>query len=150
MPAAVSNPPAAGLWRRLATILYDSLLLVALWFAVATIFLAISGGRLAAPDRPLGLLYAFRATLLLVSFLFFGWFWTRGGQTLGMHAWRLKLISDSGPALTWSQALRRFAAAGLSWAALGLGYWWVMIDREKRAWHDILSGTRVVVLPKPR
>jgi len=110
----------------------------------------MSSGRLTAPDRPLWLLYSFRTTLLLVSFLFFGWFWMRGGQTLGMRAWRLKVIADTGSAVTWSQALRRFVAAGLSWAALGLGYWWAMVDREKRAWHDTLSGTRVVVLPKPR
>jgi len=141
--------PAAGLLRRLAAILYDSLLLSALWFAVATALLALSGGRLSAPDRPLWLLYVFRATLLLVTFLFFGWFWTRGGQTLGMRAWRLKVIADREQPLTWTQAARRFAAAGLSWAALGLGFLWVTVDSEKRAWHDRLSGTRVVVLPKP-
>jgi len=150
MPDIPPDLPAAGLLRRLAAILYDSLLISALWFGVATVFLSLSGGRLSAPDRPLWLLYTFRATLLLVTFLFFGWFWTRGGQTLGMRAWRLKVVAGPGQAITWSQALRRFAAAGLSWAALGLGFWWVIVDREKRAWHDRLSGTRVVVLPKPR
>ena len=141
--------PAAGLLRRLAAILYDSLLLSALWFTVATTLLALSGGRLSAPDRPLWLLYVFRATLLLVTFLFFGWFWTRGGQTLGMRAWRLKVIADREQPLTWTQATRRFAAAGLSWAVLGLGFLWIIVDSEKRAWHDSLSATRVVVLPKP-
>lgn len=150
MPDSPSRPPAAGFWRHLAAILYDSLLLLALWLAVSAVFLAISGGRLAAPERPLWLLYAFRAALALVSFLFFGWFWTRGGQTLGMRAWRLKLVADPGPAVTWSQALRRFVAAGLSWAVLGLGFGWIIVDRQKRAWHDYLSSTRVVVLPKTR
>jgi uncharacterized RDD family membrane protein YckC len=149
MHAAPDHPPA-GLLRRLAAIFYDSLLLSALWLGVATAFLVTSGGRLSAPDRPLWLLYAFRATLLLVAFLFFGWFWTRGGQTLGMRAWRLKVVADQGQSVTWLLALRRFAAAGLSWAVLGVGFWWVTIDPEKRAWHDRLSGTNIVVLPKPR
>lgn len=149
MSQVTPDQPTAGLLRRFSAILYDSLLLTALWFAVATAFLAMSGGRLSAPDRPLWLLYAFRATLLLVTFLFFGWFWTRGGQTLGMRAWRLKVVADTGRPLTWAQAGRRFVAAGLSWAALGLGFWWVSFDREKLAWHDRFSGTRIVVLPKP-
>jgi uncharacterized RDD family membrane protein YckC len=150
MPYPASNPPPAGLARRLGSILYDSLLLLALWFGVAAVFLVLSGGQLAAPDRPLWLLFVFRAVLLLVSFLFFGWFWMRGGQTLGMRAWRLKLVADAGSAITWSLALRRFAAAGLSWAALGLGFWWCLIDRDRRAWHDRLSRTHLVVLPKER
>lgn len=149
MTNAAPDPLPAGLLRRLAAILYDSLLLSALWLAVATVFLAASDGRLAMPDRPLWLLYAFRATLLLVAFLFFGWFWTRGGQTLGMRAWRLKVVTDQGRSLTWLLALRRFSAAALSWAALGAGFWWAIFDREKRAWHDRLSGTHLVVLPKP-
>jgi uncharacterized RDD family membrane protein YckC len=86
--------------------------------------------------------------LLLAAFLFFGWFWTRGGQTLGMRAWRLKVVDEQGRSLTWLLALRRFAAAAFSWTALGAGFWWAIFDREKRAWHDRLSGTHLVVLPK--
>lgn len=140
--------PPAGLARRLAALLYDSLLLVALWFVSSALFLAASGGLLAAPDRPQWLLYGFRLALLLVAFGFYGWFWTHGGQTLGMRAWRLKLVSLDGGPVRLSAAIRRLLAALVSSAALGLGFLWVWVDRDGCAWHDRLSGTRVVQLPK--
>lgn len=139
--------PSPGLARRLAALLYDSLLLVALWLATGALFLAISGGQLTAPDRPLWLLYGYRLALLGVTFGFYGWFWTHGGQTLGMRAWRLKLVSTDGGPVGWPAALRRFLAACVSLAALGLGFLWVVLDREHCAWHDRLSGTRMLLLP---
>ena len=86
--------------------------------------------------------------LILVCFLFFGWFWTHGGQTLGMRAWRLQLRRIDGQNLTWSTAIVRFLGALLSWIALGLGFVWVAIDPQNRAWHDRLSKSIVVVLPR--
>ena len=86
--------------------------------------------------------------LVLVCFLFFGWFWTHGGQTLGMRAWRLQLRRIDGQNLAWSTAVVRFASALLSWLALGLGFVWVAFDPQNRAWHDRLSKSNVVVLPR--
>ena len=140
----------AGLPRRLAALLYDSLLLAALWFVTAALVLAASNGLLSQPDRPPWLLYLLRAGLLLVTFLFWAGFWTHGGQTLGMRAWRLKLVGDQGGPISWRQAMGRFLAAFVSLAPLGLGYLWILIDPQRRAWHDQLSGTRVIVLPRNR
>lgn len=150
MTPFMPSTPAAGLLRRLAALLYDSLLLLALWFATAALLLAASGGLLSQPDRPPWLLLLEQISLLLVTFLFWGGFWTHGGQTLGMRAWRLKLVDDDGSPISWQQAARRCLAALLSLAPLGLGYLWILIDPQRRAWHDRLSGTRVVVLPKNR
>jgi uncharacterized RDD family membrane protein YckC len=141
-------PAAPGLVRRLAAMLYDGLLLVALWFVATALLLAVSGGHLSDPERPLWLLYTLRASLLLVTFMFFAGFWTNGGQTLGMRAWRLKLISVSGDPVNWKQALWRFAAAIPSVGALGLGLFWMLLDQERCAVHDRLSGTRLVLLAK--
>lgn len=152
-PEAPTPPPGfstPGLGRRLAAIAYDSLLVLALWFAAGALALAISGGRLTAPDRPVWLLMAFRAALLIATFVFFGWFWTHGGQTLGMRAWRLQLTRRDGGPVNWKQAGLRFLAALLSAAPLGLGYWWVLLDREQRSWHDRLSGTSLRLLPRER
>jgi uncharacterized RDD family membrane protein YckC len=44
--------------------------------------------------------------------------------------------------------VRRLAAAALSWLALGLGWLWILVDPQRRAWHDRLSGTRVVLVGK--
>lgn len=134
--------------RRLAAMFYDGLLLVALWFMVTALLLAVSGGYMANPDRPLWLLSTLRVSLLLVTFMFFAGFWTHGGQTLGMRAWRLKLISASGDPVTWKQALWRFAAAIPSIGAFGLGLIWMLLDKERCAVHDRLSGTRLILLAK--
>ena len=167
MPAVYTDS-SPGFARRCAALAYDSLLLAALWLAVSALVLALSGGWLAEPNRPLWLVYVLRATLVLVTGLFFVNFWTHGGQTLGMRAWRLRLVSGAGgrktapafPALppsmavagpvSWRQALLRLAAACLSAGALGLGFFWVLIDREQRSWHDRLSGTHLILVRAKR
>ncbi|MGB5621495.1 MAG: RDD family protein, partial [Gammaproteobacteria bacterium] len=74
------------------------------------------------------------------------------GQTIGMRAWRLQLIRDAGhdQAVSPIQALGRLAAACLSALPAGLGYVWILFDRRGLAWHDRLSGTRIVLLPPKR
>jgi uncharacterized RDD family membrane protein YckC len=142
-------PFVAGMMaRRFAALFYDGLLLTALWIAAGALLLAVSGGRLADPDQPLWLLYTYRAVLLLVTYLFFAGFWTHGGQTLGMRAWQLRLVTTSGGPVNRKQALWRFAAAIPSIGILGLGLFWMLIDREHCAVHDRLSGTRLVLLTK--
>lgn len=126
------------LLRRLGAMLYDALLLLALWFAGTALWLPLTGGE--AVPYP-GLL---RLWLLALAFGFFGWFWTHGGQTLGLRAWRLKVVRADGGALSWRDALNRFALAIPSIGLAGLGLWWVVLDREGLAVHDRFSGTRVV------
>jgi uncharacterized RDD family membrane protein YckC len=135
-----------GLLRRLAAIVYDGLLLAAIFFFAGYPYIALVGGAPAGGIGRLGLQFY----LLAIAFVFFGWFWVHGGQTLGMRAWRLRLVSaaDNGP-VSWRQSAIRFAAALLSWLCLGLGFVWIVFDREKRAWHDRLSGTCLLLLPKP-
>jgi uncharacterized RDD family membrane protein YckC len=127
---------------------YDGLLLAALWFSISALLLAASGGLLASPNRPLWLLYVLRVSLILVTVLFYTGFWTHGGQTLGMRAWRLKIINDRGGPVNWKQALWRFAAAIPSIGVFGLGCLWMLLDRERRTLHDRLSGTRFVLIAK--
>lgn len=134
-----------GLLRRLSAIFYDCWLVAGLWFLGATIDYAIHaalGLVEARHDMPLQLY------LVLSTFGFFGWFWTHGGQTLGMRAWRMKLLDDNGNPVTWRQAALRFAAACVSAGALGLGYLWVLFDRDNRSWHGRMSGTRLVLLAR--
>lgn len=139
-----------GLLRRLAAMAYDGLLILALAFGVSALMLVASGGRLGHPDRPLWLLWAHRISLVASTWAFFAWFWMHGGQTLGMRAWRLRLVATNGGVITWQQTLRRFAGATLSLTALGLGYLWILFDPERRSWHDRLSRTHLIVVPKHR
>lgn len=148
MPSSLSTSSAPGISRRIAAMLYDGLLLAALWFSVSALLLAMTGGQLAGPDRPLWQLYLLRVSLFLVSVFFYTGFWTHGGQTLGMRAWRIKLVTASNGPVDWKQALRRFAAAIPSIGVLGLGLLWMLLDPERRAVHDRLSGTRLVLIAK--
>ena len=75
--------------------------------------------------------------------------WRRGGQTLGMRPWRLKLVACDGDVPTWRALWLRYAVGLLSLLAGGLGFWWAWWDRDRLAWHDRASGTRLVRLPKP-
>ncbi len=137
----IENAAIPGLLRRLAAIFYDSWLIAGLWMLGITVDTFIGAG----PDGShLGVqLYALASTVA-----FFTWFWMHGGQTLGMRAWRLRLLGRDGATVTLRQALIRCAAALLSVLALGLGYLWMLFDREGLTWHDRLSGTRLVMLSR--
>jgi uncharacterized RDD family membrane protein YckC len=141
----LGNAAAPGLLRRLAAIFYDSWLVVGIWLLgviIDTFVRDEKGLGLAISHLPLQLFF------IVAPLLFFGWFWTHGGQTLGMRAWRLKLLADSGEPVSARQAIVRFFAACLSALVLALGYLWVLFDRDRKSWHDHISGTRLVMLAR--
>lgn len=135
------SPRPPGLRHRLGALVYDAFLLAGILFLATAALLPVHGGLAFKPNNPLYTLY-----LLAVAFLFYGWFWTRGGQTLGMRAWKIALLSKVGGRVSWKQAALRFLAAFVSLGAFGLGFFWAWIDKEKRCWHDIVSNTRLVRL----
>ncbi len=140
--------PAALIYRLLA-IIYDLLPLAALWMATSAAMLLARGGEKVAPNSPAAL-FEF-ILLLLVSFAYLGVSWRRGGQTLGMRAWRLRLVCVDGSAPpSWGTLISRYLFAAISWAACGLGFLWSLIDSERRTWHDLASGTVLVRLPKSK
>ena len=150
MPAAGPEAQPPGLLRRLAAVLYDSLLLVALLMVITAPLLLLTGGEAIDPRRDPLLEWAYRGLLLAATVGFFGVSWTRGGQTLGMASWRLRVLREDGGTLTWADTVRRLAAAALSWLVLGLGWLWLLVDPARRTWHDRLSRTRVVLVGKRR
>lgn len=142
----------AGLGRRLGALLYDGVLVLALWLIVTVIHLAFIRGVLSQPVDAVGstplAVWSLRLLLLISVTLFFSFFWFRGGMTLGMQAWRLRVQTQNGHPITLKQSLIRCATAWLSLAALGIGYGWVLIDKQRRSWPDIASNTYTVILPK--
>ena len=135
--------PTAGLLRRLGAIVYDTLLLAALLLVAGFIPLLFIGAEPLGGAKPF-----FQTYMFIIIFMFFAWFWTHGGQTLGMRAWRLRIQNEQGISISWTQSLLRFMCGMVSWGALGLGFLWILIDPKKLAWHDRFSNSRVVVLPK--
>ncbi len=144
IPNPNNNTPTPGFLRRLAAMAYDGLLLLAL-MAVATTLITLPFGMPSEGQLILFQLFLFE----LLPLAFFTGFWTWGGQTLGMRAWRLKLVRVDGSPLRWSDAFKRHLAAILSWLVFGLGFLWILLDPEKLAWHDRLSNTRLVMAERP-
>ncbi len=134
-----------GLFRRVAAILYDTLLVAAVLFIVTLPFIAIRGGEPVEPGS-----FSYQVTMVMATYVFFVGFWVRKGRTLGMQSWGLQLqdANDAIPSLATCSI--RFVAAIVSWGVLGLGFLWQLIDKDKLTWHDRISGTRLVYYPKEK
>ncbi len=146
-----SSYPSPSLPRRLAALLYDTLLVVPLVMLSVALFMGARTLLLGPPAE--NTVVQLDANLVrLVAFAtaaaFFCGFWLKSGQTLGMQAWRIKLVSTDGSRPRVGQALLRCLGAILSASALGLGYLWCVVDSNGRYWHDYLSRTKLIMLPK--
>jgi uncharacterized RDD family membrane protein YckC len=171
--------PPAGLVRRLGAMLSDSLVVFGL-LALTTLFLFVPLlshlGKKAMVPSEVGWIWfsVYLLVIITVWFSFFGYFWTRSGQTIGMRAWRIRIEADSGELLGWRQAAKRWCCAGLPWlpglsvlivaqqyqsmALKNLGFALFLLgvaglfamcfDRHRRSWHDRVSQSRAVTLPK--
>ncbi len=149
-----SDKPAALVWRRLLSLLYDLLPVLALWFLLSAAFTA--GYTFLGHHDPHENIAPFSALQWLlwtgcwiVTGLYATASWRRGGQTLGMRPWRIRVVAADGSAPARGALWLRYAVGVLSLLAAGLGFWWAWIDRDRLAWHDRASGTRIVRVPKP-
>ena len=144
--------PSPGLPRRLAAMLYDTLLILPMIMAavaVATGIAVVLTGNPGDSDYS-ATLPPLMVQVLAVSCIvgFYCYFWRLRGQTLGMQAWRIRLRSFDGTPVNLKQAFARCAGALLSAAPLGAGYLWCLVDRQGRSWHDYISRTQLELLPK--
>lgn len=131
----------AGFFRRVAAMIYDGLLIIALWMMTLFPIVAFSNDAVVGPTV--------QSLLFVEMFCFFAYFWLKQGQTLGMLAWRLKLQTLDGRPLRPRAVIYRFLGALLSFATLGLGYFWILFDPARRSWADHFSGTLMVHIPDP-
>ncbi len=132
------GPTNAGLLRRLAAILYDSLLILAIWMLSSLLLVATTGSEVTG--------VYFQLFLYLELALFYIYFWKARGQTLGMQTWKIQTLNQAGENLNLTQCCLRFFFATLSVLCLGAGFIWILFDRQRLAWHDRASGTRVIYL----
>lgn len=154
---------------------YDAFVVVGL-LAIATLpFIPLANGKVLIPEEVGGLAYAYWAWQAAVCSLFFAFFWTRSGQTLGMQAWRLRVEHEDGRPLSWSTALTKIALVWLFVLVPVVGYWtiwrdWsksvlavalvgslapllaayvsIWLSSDRLTWHDRWTRTQVIVLPK--
>jgi uncharacterized RDD family membrane protein YckC len=115
------------------------LLLAALFVCFTLVVLALRVGAAVPPGS-----VWFPLCLLGIAIAFFCGSWSHGGQTVGMRAWKVRVVRADGAPLDWPLAIARFAAAVVGLLPAGLGFWWCWLDAEKRGWHDLWTRTRVV------
>ena len=128
-----------GFWRRIICLLYEFLILLAIIFIASFIFHLVFRDTNASYFKPLYQLY-----LLFVMGYYFIWFWTHGGQTLAMQAWKIRIVTSEGQMLNNRKAIIRYLLAVTGTLFLGAGFLWALIDREHLYLHDRLTGTRLI------
>ncbi|OGA22482.1 MAG: hypothetical protein A3I02_03300 [Betaproteobacteria bacterium RIFCSPLOWO2_02_FULL_67_26] len=132
----------AGLARRCYALVYEALLLGALLLTGALPFVILAHGADHAGARPVFQLY-----LVALVAVYFVWQWRRGGQTLAMKTWRLRLVTRDGTGLTWGRAITRFLFVLPGTLLLGAGFLWALVDRDGLFLHDRLAGTKIIFVP---
>ena len=153
-PSSPAPRPRALVGWRLLALFYDLWPVAALWMLASLLFnigYTVLGHHAERENIPAGGLLSSLLFLacLLVTGLYATLSWHHGGQTLGMRPWRLKLVAADGGAPGWRALWLRYAVGLLALLPAGLGFWWAWFDRDRLAWHDRASGTRLQRLPKP-
>jgi len=136
------NQPATAHFRfRFFAWIYDLLLLAALLFAISLIAIGFNRGEAIPPGT-----WWYDLSLAVVVAGFYVSFWINGGQTLGMKAWRLRVVDEQQRPLTLSQAVKRCLAGIPTWLPAGIGFLWMLVDAQQLTWQDRLSGSRIIRL----
>lgn len=166
LPAAPSIP---GLARRMASFIYEGVLLFGLVFIAGYLFSALTQQRHALQGQ-----HALQGFLFIVLAVYFCWFWTHGGQTVAMKAWHIRVVDAQGQALTQGRALARYVLSWL-WFLPALLFGWAMewhgagaifgslfagvliyaalalLLPQRQFLHDALCATKLITqLPKKR
>jgi uncharacterized RDD family membrane protein YckC len=128
-----------------ACLIYEALVVIALSLVCTTIFVLFLGDATTGIKR-----YSLQLFLWLASGVYFAWCWQKSGQTLAMQTWQLKLINQDGELLTLTAAITRYVLASLSLIAFGLGYLWVVVDRDRLFLHDRLLKNKIIFAPRKK
>jgi uncharacterized RDD family membrane protein YckC len=123
---------------RFASLIYEGIVLVPVLFLGAYLFLAVARDARAGPAHAL-----FQAWLVLICGGYFAYCWAKGGRTLPMKTWHLKLARADGTAVGFRRAWLRYGLAVLGLFLFGVGFWWSFVDRDGQFLHDRLAGTRI-------
>ena len=132
----------AGFVRRILALIYDSLAVLGIILSLSLLLVWSNGG----PGEPGSFVVLIQFTIIFFTGpIFYSYFWIKNnGQTLGMQAWKIKLVSSVDLSLTLSQSLSRCLFSVLSGIFFGLGYLWILISEEKLSWSDIATNTKII------
>lgn len=151
----IEQAQAAGVFKRLAAMVYDSLLLAAItmaYFAIAvSIHIAFNG----APEADKRIEWGHWNWLVFFGWLitmgsFYVFCWRKSGQTLGMKAWRMRLVDEQLNPPSLKQCILRAIIAPFSLLCFGVGYIYVWFNKNQQTLHDKITKTQVVMLAKEK
>jgi uncharacterized RDD family membrane protein YckC len=158
----VSPPPVPGVFRRMACFIYEGVLLFGVLMIAGYLFSSLTQQRHALQGR-----HGLQAFLFVVLGIYFVWFWSRGGQTVAMKAWHLRLVKRDGGAVSQARALCRYLLSwlwfmpallavwlsdlrspGTAFALLGAGVvtyaFLARLHPSRQFWHDVVCGTQLI------
>lgn len=131
----------ASFLRRLAAILYDSFVVCSFVLLITIIAFIVNKGRSFLPYQEIFISY-----LIVGTGFFLAWFWQKSGQTLGMLAWKIKVVDTYHNNISWKRALLRYYLAFIGLTMGGVSLLWCLLDKDQQSLHDRLAGTKVVRL----
>ncbi len=132
--------PSAPIIKRLLALVYDTCLVFAVLCVFTGVALWLNDGQSYGPNH-----IGFTLYLVFGAGIYLGWTWYKGGQTLGMAAWKIKLVTQDGDPLNWPIIVKRYLASVLGFWCAGIGYLWCFIDKDKQSLQDRLAKTRMVI-----
>jgi uncharacterized RDD family membrane protein YckC len=140
-PGALAPPGAVvpGIGRRVLSMLYESLVVFAIAFFAGLAFYGVANGKLSGNTR-----LVFQLYLFLVLGAYFLACWSRGGRTLPMQTWKMRVVRRDNLPIGVERAALRYVLAWPSLLLFGIGIFWAVFDRDRQFLHDRLAGTRIV------
>jgi len=131
-----------SLLRIVAATVYDSLLMLGVWFLVGSLALSIKfvfTGEVSSLNPVTGM-----SLVILSTWLYFAMFWIYGGKTLGMSSWKLRIISQDGNQITIIQTIIRFLSNIFTISLAGIPLFLRRINKNNRSLSDLLSKTSII------
>ena len=142
--------PNSSMKRRLAALVYDFFLILAIWVVTLSILVAFLSDPAPAgapvPEEEAIPSHWLQLICFTEAFLFNTYFWIFKGQTLGMQVWKIRVVNEKNEILNFKEACIRFAAATLSILPFGMGFVWMRFNKGQLALHDIMSKTHIIYL----
>ena len=145
----------APFWRRIAALIYDGLIVIAIslitWSLLLTTHIVLFGSPESGERIQLHGFekFLYLIVLIITNLFYFCWFWLKAGQTTGARTWRIQVITEDGLPLSTNKVMLRAGIMLISLCFCFFGYLWILLDKKNRSWHDLTAQTQVIVLPKP-
>jgi uncharacterized RDD family membrane protein YckC len=153
------------LWRRLLALVYDVLIVVAIVMVVGLLCQLATGGKLITTGTTTSVPLWYQLLQGLVIAAYFISAWRRGGQTVGMRPWRMRVTTNAGTTPSLQQSVIRLLVAaapllllllepmlGLNitlWTMLVAWAVWfavALLNPRRRTLHDLAAGTEIRLL----